>query len=165
MIESREFSMKIKNQKGFTLIELLAVIVVLAIIMIFAIPSVMTAMNNAKKGAFKTYAQKILNAAQAQYQSEVLMGTATSSMCYTIAPHASASPTGTQKGNGALMTTSGNYKGKVDITAPSGEDPTFKLTMTDNSYNVDEVEYSDLDDSDNIATGTKATVVNDCTKP
>ncbi len=40
----------LKNKKGFTLIELLAVIVILAIVMVVTIPSVLNAMDNAKKG-------------------------------------------------------------------------------------------------------------------
>ncbi len=58
-----------KKRNGFTLVELLAVIVVLAIIMIIAIPSVLEAMNNAKKNSFYLYAQKIYNEAMKKYSS------------------------------------------------------------------------------------------------
>lgn len=39
-----------KNKTGFTLIELLAVLVVLSLIMIIAVPSIQKAMSNAKTG-------------------------------------------------------------------------------------------------------------------
>ena len=39
------------NKKGFTLVELLAVIVVLAIIILIAMPSVMSAMDKARRNA------------------------------------------------------------------------------------------------------------------
>lgn len=43
-----------KSKKGFTLVELLAVIVILAIILAIAIPSITTLINNSKKGAFES---------------------------------------------------------------------------------------------------------------
>ena len=41
-----------KNKKGFTLIELLAVIIILGVLMIIAIPSVTTYIQNSRKSAF-----------------------------------------------------------------------------------------------------------------
>lgn len=46
------------HKKGFTLVELLAVIVVLALIMVFAVPSILTTMNSAKKKSFQMYGEK-----------------------------------------------------------------------------------------------------------
>ena len=40
-----------KNKKGFTLIELLAVIVILGIILVIAIPSISAAILNSRKNA------------------------------------------------------------------------------------------------------------------
>jgi len=62
-----------KNRKGFTLVELLAVIVVLAVIMIFAVPAVLNAMNNARQGAFIQYANRFLSQAEAQYGGDHLL--------------------------------------------------------------------------------------------
>ena len=50
--------MKKINKKGFTLVELLAVIVVLALIMVFAIPTVLDASGKAHKETFSLYAEK-----------------------------------------------------------------------------------------------------------
>lgn len=44
--------MKKNNTKGFTLVELLAVIVILAIILLIAVPNVMGIIENAKKDGF-----------------------------------------------------------------------------------------------------------------
>lgn len=60
----------ILNKKGFTLIELLAVIVILAILMLLATPSVLKIMNNAQKSAFETEAATILSAAKTQYAAD-----------------------------------------------------------------------------------------------
>lgn len=55
--------MSSKN-KAFTLIELLAVILILGIIALIAIPMVLNVIKDAKKGALKDTASKILNAAE-----------------------------------------------------------------------------------------------------
>ena len=49
-----------KENKGFTLIELLAVIVVLALIMLFAIPTILNTLNQSKKKAFEEYTDKVV---------------------------------------------------------------------------------------------------------
>lgn len=51
-----------KNRKGFTLVELLAVIVVLAIILAIAVPSITGIINGAKKNAFESNAKMIITA-------------------------------------------------------------------------------------------------------
>ncbi len=67
--------MKYKTRKkGFTLVELLAVIVVLALIMVFAVPSVMNTMNSAKKKSLQMYAEKMISTAMQQHQSDKLLG-------------------------------------------------------------------------------------------
>ena len=60
-----------KNNKGFTLIELLAVIVILAVLLAIAIPSVAKYINTSKKSTFVSNAQSYAKAAR----SEALIGT------------------------------------------------------------------------------------------
>ncbi len=56
--------MKIKNQRGFTLIELLAVIVILAVLLAIAIPSVAKYINTAKKSTYIENVQSYASAAR-----------------------------------------------------------------------------------------------------
>lgn len=53
--------MKKLNKKGFTLIELLAVIVILGILMLIAIPSVTRYINKSRQGTFKNTAQLLID--------------------------------------------------------------------------------------------------------
>jgi type IV pilus assembly protein PilA len=48
------------NKKGFTLVELLAVIVILAVILAIAVPSISSMMNNAKKSSFEDNVKLII---------------------------------------------------------------------------------------------------------
>lgn len=52
----------INNKKGFTLIELLAVIVILAILVMVAIPAVTKYLNTARQGTFADNAQSAISA-------------------------------------------------------------------------------------------------------
>lgn len=52
------------NEKGFTLIELLAVIVILGVIMLIAIPSVQTIISNSRKNTYVSSAQTLITGAR-----------------------------------------------------------------------------------------------------
>ena len=56
-----------KNKKGFTLVELLAVITILGLVLIIAIPKVMETVNNSKKRTLELTAQSIIKAAEEKY--------------------------------------------------------------------------------------------------
>lgn len=116
-------------KRGFTLIELLAVIIVLAIIMVFAVPQILDSMNNAKKKSFQMYGQRLIQSAQAKYESQLLLGSTTgnkthkngaaSELCYDF--------------DSLGIESHGTYKGFV-VVHPSTEIGDNGLTKT--SYNI-----------------------------
>lgn len=59
-----------KNEKGFTLIELIAVVVILAVIMMIAVPNVVTTINKNKKETFIEDAKKFKAAVEAKIISD-----------------------------------------------------------------------------------------------
>jgi type IV pilus assembly protein PilA len=67
------------NNKGFTLIELLAVVVILAVVMGIAMTSVLSAMNNSRKGSLQDSANSVAQAFQTKY-SEALVTNSTANV-------------------------------------------------------------------------------------
>lgn len=59
------------SNKGFTLVELLAVIVILAIILLIAIPTVLNSIEAAKRKSFVNFADKSVNLANQMYAKEL----------------------------------------------------------------------------------------------
>lgn len=107
-----------KNKKGFTLVELLAVIVVLAIIMIIAVPSVLNSMTDARRNSFAVYGEKLINSAQAQSQATAMVN-GTIKKCYTVS----------ELVDGAH----GTYEGYVQRLV-HGEKEYYFLTLRDSNY-------------------------------
>lgn len=64
MKDIKKVNKKETNKKGFTLIELLAVIVILAILMMTAIPAVTQAIAKSRRDTFATNAKKFIDAAR-----------------------------------------------------------------------------------------------------
>lgn len=56
------------NKKGFTLIELLAVIVVLGVVLILAMPSILDSINASRNASYKVLMGNIKTAAETYYQ-------------------------------------------------------------------------------------------------
>ena len=61
-----------KNNKGFTLVELLAVIVIMGILMMVAIPSVTRTIENSRKDTFVDIAKSYANAARSMWTTDNL---------------------------------------------------------------------------------------------
>lgn len=80
-MKKNKIKKNIKEKNGFTLIELLAVIIILAILMLIAVPGILNIMNKSKKNAFKSQAETIYKAARTQAASEAAGGDFVS--CYS----------------------------------------------------------------------------------
>jgi prepilin-type N-terminal cleavage/methylation domain-containing protein/uncharacterized repeat protein (TIGR02543 family) len=63
------------KKKGFTLVELLAVVAILSLLVIIALPNVMSMFNNAKKNAFTTELKEIYKTAEQKWISDSVSGT------------------------------------------------------------------------------------------
>ena len=73
-----------KKKNGFTLVELLAVIVILAIILVIAVPSIMNTIEDSRKGAIESSVKMIASAAESQKMvAETLGKTFDGSDCKT----------------------------------------------------------------------------------
>ena len=59
-----------KNKKAFTLIELLAVIVILGVIMVIAVPAVTKYIDKSRKDGFTKTASGVVDAARLYYSNE-----------------------------------------------------------------------------------------------
>lgn len=148
------------NKKGFTLIELLAVIVVLALIMVIAMPSILNAANSAKKKSFQMYGQRLYESAMGQYESDKLLEQEPQhhygdKVCYTPVDLG--------------IEDTGTYQGFVVVT-PSNElseghsATTYNIYLTDGTYaynNALSTKVLSDTSSDTILTGqTKIDEVN-----
>ncbi len=100
------------NKRGFTLVELLAVIVVLAIIILLAMPRVIGIMENAKVNSFAAEASEITKVARTAYNNKLLQeGTTDSTLCFTVDELI--------KG-GLIDKEKGDVRGAVVIDLPTG---------------------------------------------
>ena len=127
--------MLFKKSKGFTLIELLAVIVILAVLMLFAGNNVIQIMNDARKSSFQTEFLQLLDSAQLRAQSDMMYGvglqTTGDTMCYCIGDGCSSN-TLTEFENNS------DYKGSVLVTNKGGGELEFKGWMYSTSYKIED---------------------------
>ena len=65
-----------KKRNGFTLVELLAVIVVLAIILIIAVPQITNTIDSAREGSMRSSAMMVAAQAEREYTVRQTIGTA-----------------------------------------------------------------------------------------
>lgn len=76
---------KMKNKKGFTLVELLAVIVILGVLLLIAVPSITSVINNSKKNTFVSSAKMVAeNVDQLRIMDQYLGSTATCALAITV---------------------------------------------------------------------------------
>lgn len=117
-----------KNNKGFTLIELLAVIVVLAILILLAMPKVTSMMEKARKNSFAVEANEIVKIAQTAYSDGLLNGdSASGETCFTVDQLIT---------DGFLDKDPGEIKGTItfDVDAGTGKYNTIVKLSKDSYY-------------------------------
>lgn len=109
---------KVENQKGFTLIELLAVIVILGIIAVIAIPMIGGIINNTKEDADVATARQVYDAARLYVTSEL-------NGAFDSVP----GTTGTVDTVTFAQLTTGNYL-ESNLLLPSNKNPITAGTVT-----------------------------------
>lgn len=146
----------LKNSKGFTLVELLAVIVVLAVIILIAMPSVMSAMDKARRNALITEANEIAKVAQTAY-ADKSMSMTTPDTCYSLEKLVD---------EGYLDKNLNGYTGSVQIIVGETGKITTKIWLSNGMYKIvtkdqvgAKIDGADPNDItiDNIATATDGT--------
>ena len=95
-----------KNKKGFTLIEIIVVVVILAVLMAVAVPSVLKYMNEADDAKFLSQARggMIVAEAEATKQYMKLETKPTANTTWTATPEDIAAITGTPKVSNVVAT-------------------------------------------------------------
>ena len=119
--------MKRLNKKGFTLIELLAVIVILALLIVVAAGRVTNALDNSKKSALKTEAQKILNSKLAEVESAYILKGSTSGLTSAEVEGLSGSKI---TGNDGTYTYSIALNGNLGVDSICVYDGSFKISQS-----------------------------------
>lgn len=72
------------NKKGFTLIELLATIMILALIMLVAVPNVMSTIDKNKQSTYVEDARRMITLAEYELRSDTSIPTPTNGNCVVI---------------------------------------------------------------------------------
>ena len=139
-----------KNRKGFTLVELLAVIVILANIMIIAIPSVLGTLETARQKTFVEYVTRVMEAGQNQYLTQVSAGTLNTQSGECSAATATTKQCVDSNGvyfysvkYGLGLSSTGSYEGWVAIvpSSVSSTDTKIFVSLYDTNY-VTRTQYS-----------------------
>ncbi|MDD4718310.1 MAG: type II secretion system protein [Bacilli bacterium] len=116
-----------KKISGFTLIELLAVIVILAVIMLIATPTVMEVIDDAKKATFKNSAHGIVKSAVYNHSLNIISGKKTGEITYTY-----NNGVETSEPDGHVLDYSGNKPKNGSVIVNSDGD--VKLALHDGTY-------------------------------
>ena len=124
---------RINNKKGFTLMELLAVIVILSVLILLAMPAVLRLMENAKKNAFITESQEILKIANTAYADKIAKGETVTEITLEEL-----------KTEGYTDKDFSSTSGKVEFERDANGVITSKLTYSNETYSVSEATMDEI---------------------
>ena len=133
---------KKSKKKGFTLIELLAVIIILGVLMIIAIPAVTSYISNSRKSAYVNTAQNIVAGARTKVNDGSL-GMYDTDTTYYI-------PYDLIKGENELKSPYGDFTGAYVVATFSGTNYDYYWTSVDSTKTGMYLTYADSLDSDKI---------------
>ena len=128
----------LKNTKGFTLVELLAVIVVLAVIILIAMPAVMNSMEKARRNAFAVEANELVKIAQTAYSDLMMKNLTGNSYCFSYQY---------LKDAGFLEKNDTNYSGSVSVNIDSNGKASYKIWLTNKNFMIDGKTVSEIETS------------------
>ena len=141
--------MKSFNKKGFTLVELLAVIIILAIIILFAMPAVINVMEQSQAASFKNEVNEVARLVETGYTKRLLksvpsikiLGEGANQFRYMCKTLKELTEEGdTTKPFNAENT---NYKGKYEVFVPmNGGSATYRIYFTNGQFTVNGLLYS-----------------------
>ena len=133
---------KKSKKKGFTLIELLAVIIILGVLMVIAIPAVTSYIQNSRKSSYVTTAQNIVAGARTKVNDGSL-GMYDTDTTYYI-------PYDMIKGENELKSPYGNFTEAYVVATFNGTNYDYYWTSVDSTNTGMYLTYADSLDNDKI---------------
>ena len=143
------------NRNGFTLVELLAVIVILAVLALVAMPNVTRLMNDSRKNAFITEVENFVTYAQTSYTNSQINGTINNSADESLVPgqkfnekmydYYCVSYAKLVSGGFIQKSNGDNYKGIFEIYMPTdGASSKTIIYMSNGSYQINGLSINKL---------------------
>lgn len=143
------------NRNGFTLVELLAVIVILSVLALVAMPNVTRLMNVSRKNAFITEVENFVTYAQTSYTNSQISGTITNSADESLVPgqkfndkmydYYCVSYAKLVSGGFIQKSNGDNYKGIFEIYMPTdGASSKTIIYMSNGSYQINGLSINKL---------------------
>lgn len=143
------------NRNGFTLVELLAVIVILAVLALVAMPNVTRLMNASRKNAFITEVENFVTYAQTSYTNSQINGTISNGPDESLIPgqkfnekmydYYCVSYAKLVSGGFIQKSNGDNYKGIFEIYMPTdGASSKTIIYMSNGSYQINGLSINKL---------------------